>query len=105
MNKKRVFIVVELLIFLILLVVTFFLITNTITKSTGFFVLKTEGPEKCLAEKNIVLYINSYNSEKILDNLEKGFYSPQDIGASVKEVNALIHKLMKMHLKTQSTRQ
>jgi len=58
---------------LILLVAIFFLITNTITKTTGYSITPIQDKsdfEICLEEQYIVLYINTADSTKTLQQIE-----------------------------------
>lgn len=64
---KRVLISIIVILFLIIL---FYLITNTITKYTGFFISEKEKFEKCLKDQDITLYINSYEVDKTLNSFE-----------------------------------
>lgn len=63
---------------LVVLIVIFYLITSTITKTTGYFV--SEDPnkkndfEKCLKEKEIVLFINSEIPSETLKELRVSEY-------------------------------
>jgi len=65
-------ILITLLIGLIL-VVGFYLITNAITKYTGFFVAsETKGSdfEECLKEQDITLYVNTEDMAKTLKTIQ-----------------------------------
>ena len=84
MKKKKVIVSV---IILIVTVLIFYLIANSITKHTGYSVLNNK-IENCLEEKDITIYINSYNSLKTLNNLET-----KDYLSNVEIVNCLLNKL------------
>ena len=59
-----------------ILIVGFFIVTEAITKLTGFSVISEEGNdfENCLEEQDITLYINTEDSVKTLNNIElKGY--------------------------------
>jgi|APSaa5957512622_1039677.scaffolds.fasta_scaffold203999_1 hypothetical protein len=59
---------------LVALVVVFYLITNTITSTTGYFVSDVVEKDKafieCLGEKDIVLYLNSEDIALSLENIQ-----------------------------------
>ena len=65
----------------IVLIVAFYIITTAITKYTGFSVspidsedVKEKNLKNCLAEKNIVLYINTENPSEVLRSIEPSKY-------------------------------
>jgi len=60
------------IVIVVVLVFGFYLITNTITKTTGFSVSYSEDDEfaACLEEQDITLYINSENSAETLKKIE-----------------------------------
>jgi hypothetical protein len=66
-QKKRIFVSFGILVALI---IAFLVITNTITKYTGFAVTDNSdtNSESCLANQDIKLFINSTNSDDTLKN-------------------------------------
>ena len=50
----------------------FFVITNQITKHTGYFISEDNGNqfEKCLSDKDITYYMNSVNPAETIQNIE-----------------------------------
>ncbi len=55
----------------IILISVFFVITNSITKYTGFSVSDADGNfKKCLNDQEIVLYINTEKVSETLNNIE-----------------------------------
>ncbi|MBD3253409.1 hypothetical protein GF386_06760 [Candidatus Pacearchaeota archaeon] len=63
---------------LVVLIVSFYLITSAITKYTGFVVSDVESVNEdlilCLEEQDITVYINSANSAESLKELQIGNY-------------------------------
>ena len=65
---KRILITITIGIFLIL---GFYVITNTITKYTGFMVFSDENDfEKCLKKQDINLYLNTQKLSKTLKEIQ-----------------------------------
>ena len=73
-KEKRVFKTIKLIIILIVIVIAFYLIASSITRYTGLFVIKSESFENCLKNQNIILYINSYDTKKTINNLQTSEY-------------------------------
>ena len=71
-KEKRVFKTIKLIIILIVIVVAFYLIASSITRYTGLFVFNSL--ENCLKNQNIILYINSYDTKKTINNLQTSEY-------------------------------
>lgn len=71
-KEKRVFKTIKLIIILIAIVIAFYLIASSITKHTGLFVFNDL--ENCLKNQNIILYINSYDTAKTINNLQTSEY-------------------------------
>ena len=68
--KQRVLITILLGIFLVL---GFYLITNAITKHTGYFIKNTNiktDQEKCISEQSITLYVNTGNTKETLYKIQ-----------------------------------
>ena len=66
--KKRILIT---LIVGVILISVFFVITNSITKYTGFLVSNADDNfKKCLNDQEIVLYINTEKVSETLNNIE-----------------------------------
>jgi len=86
---KRVLIFIGFLIFLSLLIIIFYLVTNLITKYTGLSITDVFDNtfEKCLKNQDITLYINSYNVEETLNSFET-----KDYFNNIKIFNCLINK-------------
>ena len=63
---------------LVVLVVVFYLVTNTITNTTGYFVAddidRVDDFERCLSEKGVVVFINSEDVAGTLRGLKVGEY-------------------------------
>lgn len=54
----------------IVLISVFFVVTNTITRLTGFSVSNSEDFKKCLSEQEIILYINTEKVSETLNDFE-----------------------------------
>lgn len=75
-NTKR---IVITLILLVVLVLLFYLVSNVITKYTGYSVTnkvlnKEDIFKSCLKDKSITLYINTNNPQETLKNIQAGDY-------------------------------
>ena len=67
-NEKRILITLGIAG---LIIISFFMITNAITKYTGFSIsIKEESFESCLEKQDIVLYVNTNNLEQTLKDIE-----------------------------------
>ena len=64
--KKRIFISLGILV---ALVITFLVITNEITKYTGYSTSDNPNSLSCLGQQNMELYINSTDSDNALKNI------------------------------------
>jgi len=64
--KKRILITLGVGAFLLII---FFIVTEAITKYTGF-VIEENSFEKCIKENNIILYINSEDVSETIKNIE-----------------------------------
>jgi len=56
----------------VVLIISFYFITNTITKYTGFFVVEQEKESdfiSCLKEKDITVYANTDNLAETIKNI------------------------------------
>ncbi len=75
----------------VVLIISFFMITDAITKFTGYSISDTEDKDdfnSCLKKQDITLYINSDNFVKTLEQMKTKEY----LGTEVKIMNCLINK-------------
>ncbi len=81
-HKKAIFSAVAIVV----LVLLFYLVTNSITKYTGYSISSTKNEEftDCLNSKDITLYINSENPIETLKDFKSHEYFP-----SIKIINCL----------------
>src|SRR3989344_4095682 len=86
MNKEK---IIRTIGILFILVIIFYIITGSITKYTGFFVSDINDFENCLEEKNITLYINSYDTVKTLNN-----FKTKDYLTHIEIFNCLLNRLV-----------
>ena len=54
----------------IVLITSFYLITQTISRYTGYSIVEEDGFGECLKNKDLKLYINTENSAEVFDRME-----------------------------------